>query len=101
MLPCLDTLALVWRHVATLPDAAKKRVELFLPRFVGVILFRSFDVVKNDVYDVIQPRRERKREATMEECERRRNEGGRNGVSNLDGKPNEERNESSLSLPGK
>ena len=43
------------------------------------------------------------REATIEECERAGTKEGRNGVSNLDGKPNEERNErneSSLS-PGK
>ena len=67
------------RHVAASPDsAAKKRVELFLRSLAPFSLGRSVDVVKNDVYDVMQPRRER--EATMEECERpggRRREGGR------------------------
>ena len=52
------------RHVATFPDAAKKRVELFLRSLASFSFGRSVDfaVVKNDVYDVMQPRKERERE---------------------------------------
>ena len=60
--------------------------------------------MKNDVYDVIQPRRERKREATMEECERagtgREGMGSRISMESRTRRGRRERNESSLS-PGK